>query len=454
MPALFYGRGAYRRTNGNLPELRLINLFLEQTPADETGVILQCRRGLEEHAARGNGPIRGIFSQEGAFSGAIFTVSGTTVYKDGTSLGTINGSGPVRWAASATELLVTRGQSLYSYDGATLSAETFPDTASVRSVAYINSQFIAIRDATHKAYFRLTDTAWDALDFFSAESEPDNLLDVIATKDNVYFLGQGTIEVWVPSAGDPPFTRISNRLFPIGVIGTGCAVDLDNTVFLIGSDGILYRLGDVPERLSDHALEERIAASTTRSMFRFDYEGHKFCCIRLDDATFAYDVATGQICEFATYNETNWRAQCAINVGTTAYFGDDTDGTVWTFGDTFQDDGSALEAYFTAALPINGGTVSFDSVEVRANVGWTEPLDGDDASPVIEMRQSRDAGATFGNWREASLGGQGNYRTRAVFRRCGLFDSPGALFEFRITDQSPRRISGVFFNEPGGGRSR
>jgi hypothetical protein len=35
-----------------------------------------------------------------------------------------------------------------------------------------------------------------------------------------------------------------------------------------------------------------------------------------------------------------------------------------------------------------------------------------------------------------------------------MFDEPGALFEFRTTEPVGFRVSGVFVNEQGGGRSR
>jgi hypothetical protein len=52
------------------------------------------------------------------------------------------------------------------------------------------------------------------------------------------------------------------------------------------------------------------------------------------------------------------------------------------------------------------------------------------------------------------IGAQGQYRARPQWRRQGLFDPPGAMFEFRCTDPVDFTVSGVSINEPGGGRSR
>jgi hypothetical protein len=451
-----YGVGAYRRDNGNLPELKLVNLFLEKSPTSEQQATLQSRKGLETSSSPGTGPIQGIYAQEGSFGGDKFTVSGGSLYRGTTLLGSIAGTGPVSWACSGSELLVTRGTTLYSYNGTNLAAVTFPDSANVTAVTFLAGLFVAVRANSQKFYWSavLDGRTWDALDFASAESAPDSLRDALTVRGNLYLLGQDTIECWYPSGAlDLPFSRVDQRLYEKGVISTGCAAEWDNALAWVGNDGIVYRSGDVPERLSDHGIEERIGASATVSCFQYSYEGHKFFAVRLDTGTFLIDAASGQWCEFASYGRANFRASCAVNLGESPYFGDDELGRVWTFGDTFQDNGSALEAYFSAGFHTTTA-VMVDALEVVANVGWTNPLAGDDASPVIEMRQSRDAGATFGNWRQASLGAQGNYRTRARYRRLGMFDSPGALFEFRTTDQSPRRISGVYINEPAGGRGR
>jgi hypothetical protein len=48
----------------------------------------------------------------------------------------------------------------------------------------------------------------------------------------------------------------------------------------------------------------------------------------------------------------------------------------------------------------------------------------------------------------------GQYRKRLEWRSLGSFEDPGALFEFRVTDPVPWRISGAYYNEDGGGRSR
>lgn len=457
VPSISYGNSAYRRLNGNLPELRLKNMFLEVAPTAERQAVLLSRRGLVLDYEVGQGPIKGIFAEAGVFGGDVFTVSGGKLYRGETELGAIAGNGPVSFAASDTQLAVTAGQRLYRYSEADgLDVVTFPDDADVRAVVFHDGLFLAVADDTQRWYFSavLDGDSWDGLDYASAERRPDPLLDIKVLNDTAFLLGATTIEPWA-NTGDAelPYSRIEQRLFDKGVWDTGCTQEIDNTLIFIGDDGIVYRLADVPQRISDHGIEERIAESASVSTFAYLDNGHSFFALRLATATYLFDLATGQWCEFATYGRTNFRGRCAVTIGTDTLFGDDEEGKVWRFGG-WTDADSALERLFTALVAIPGGSATIENLMIEANPGWTDDLAGQGSDPVVEMRSSRDAGATFGSYRAAPLGQKGQYRKQTQWRRCGQFDHPGALFEIRMTDPCGFRVSAVRVNEPLGGRSR
>jgi hypothetical protein len=456
MPAILYGTGAYRRLSGNLPELRLVNLFVESSPAGQQGAVLLSRPGLLASARVGIGPVTGVYCQDGVFDGDLFVLSGGHLYRAGADLGEVPGNGPVSFAGRAGEVLVTAGTGLYSYDGASLAAVTLPDDFDATAVVFHDGLFIAARAGSHKFYWSAVNDgrSWDALDFASAESAPDNLLDLRILNDTLWLFGAETIEPWGNTGNpDAPYERFEQRIFSKGVIGTGCTVEMDNSLLFVGNDGICYRIADVPQRISDHGIEERIQASGTVAAFGFVHEGHSFFCVRLDDGTFAFDVATGQWCEFASHGRDNFRGQCAVSSGTDVYIGDDESGTLWTLSGS-EDACGPFERLFTAAFPITGRTVAVDNLNVEANVGWTHLLSGQGSEPTIEMRSSRDKGATWTGWRGASLGRQGAYGTDVQWRRNGIFARPGAMFEFRVTDPVDFSVSAVSVNEPGGGRAR
>lgn len=452
-----YGTGAYRRDNGNLPELRLVNMYLESATTGEEGVVLLSRKGLTEYANLSNNPIEGLFQEDNVFSGSVFAVSGGVLYKDSIPLGSINGTGRVTFAAGASdELAVCAGGSIYRYDGSTLAAVSFPDSANVTCITFHDGHYIAAKANSHTWYWSavLDADTWAALDFSSAEARPDILHDIQVIGDNLLLIGSETIERWSNTGdADAPYSRIEGAIINKGTRSTGCSTEIDNRLFIVGSDHIVYVLEENLQRVSDHSIEERIEASPSTDMFSFVFEGHSFVCIRLTNETFVFDIATGQWSEFATSGKSNWRVRTACRTGSETLLGDSTTGKIWTF-DGWEDGDDTLERLFTAAFPIKGGVVVVDSLLLEANVGRTGVLSGQGSSPKVEMRSSRTAGALWNTWRQASLGGQGEYRIKTQFRRCGMFDFPGAMFEIRVTDPVPFRVSGVYVNEPGGGVSR
>ncbi len=457
MPAIKYGVGTYERSQHSFPPFTLVNMFLEQTPTTEAGVALVSRQGLLQSTTVGAGPITGIFSQPGTFNGDLFVVSGGSLYRAGALLGAIAGTAPVSFAASNLELLVTAGSTLYSYNGTNLAAVSLPDSFSARSITFISGHFIAVRSGSQKYYWsaQLDGRTWDALDFASAETEPDNLLDALSMRSNLYLMGQGSIEPWYYTGDlNLPFALIQQRLFPKGTRETGCAIEQDNALIWVGSDNIVYRSADVPERISNHGIEEQIAASATVSVFGYIFEGHSHVAVRLDTATYAIDFASNEWWEMRTSARTNFAGRNATTQGMTVLFGDDATNKVWTFGPSYADNGTELLREFTGAFAVKGGVVQIDNVTVDANSGRTDLLTGQGADPKLEMAVSRDAGATWGAFRTARLGAQGEYRARTRYNRLGLFDMPGAMFRFRLTDPVGLRVSNVLVNEEGGGRGR
>lgn len=457
MTSLAYGKATYRRLAAGTPELRLVNMFVEAAATSQDGIVLLSRPGMEVANTVGAGPVRGLYHQSGTLADVTFAVSGSTLYGI-TALGTVAGGGAVSFAASATELLVAAGGALSRTDGGAVTNPVFPDNAAVVAVAYLGGYFLAIRAGSQRFYWSALRNAasWDALDYASAESSPDPIFDIMVIGDIMWLLGSSTIEPWqLTGDADLPFSRIEGRNYQRGVLATGCAASIDNALYWVGDDKRVYRSAQVPEGISNPGIEERITRSAAVSAFAFEHEGHKFFAVRLDAETLLFDLATEEWCEWASFGLPNWRARCAISINGAALLGDDQSGKVWRLDSArFDDDGIVLSRLFTAFQPVSDGSYTLDVIHLDADFGSTPWLAGQGADPLVELRASRDAGRTWGNWRQAGLGKQGQYRARAVWRRFGAYDAPGGLFEIRVTDPVRLRISAVRANEAQGGRSR
>jgi hypothetical protein len=206
VPSILFGTGAYQRTNGNLPPLTLINMFVEQAKTSEKQIALLSRKGLATSVTRGSGPINGIYSRPGLYSGAIFTISGSTLYKDGTSLGTIGGTGRSLGRRATPSWSLLAGVRPTATTAPTLPRSSFPDSANVKAVAFIGSLFVFVRSGSGKFYWSapLDGRTVDALDFATAEREGDQLLDLATVGDNLLLLGQDSTELWEHTGRDGP----------------------------------------------------------------------------------------------------------------------------------------------------------------------------------------------------------------------------------------------------------
>jgi hypothetical protein len=126
---LVIGRGEWRRKRGSPVPWRQENCLLEQIKTDPKGWNILSRPPLVSYASIGTGPIEGEFQKPGLFNGDKFYVSNGTLYRGAVSIGSLDGSGEVIWAAGIEEIVITRGQSAWSYNGTNLAAVAFPDGA-------------------------------------------------------------------------------------------------------------------------------------------------------------------------------------------------------------------------------------------------------------------------------------------------------------------------------------
>lgn len=451
MPKMQYGLSAFERGRGDLPQLPVVNYFVEEAPSEEEQVVLQSRPGLSDRLANmGTGAVDALFKRDSVLGGTLYGVADGKLYSGTTEVGAINGGQAISIAGFENTLFVTAGDTLYTYDGTTMAAVSFPDSASTAKVVVGASRAIIIREDTGKFYWTdPLDDDVEALDFATAEDTPDRLLDMVYIDGVLVLFGAETVEVWQTTQSSTlPFAPLRGAVMERGIRATGCAAIMDATFFWVGDNDTVYTKGAEPVRISNSGLEEKIAASTDCSLWSFKLEGAEYLALRLDTQTYIYSSRYGTWTEFASYGETNWLPQCYAD----GVFGSSKNGKTLEFGTDHSDLGGVLERRFRAGFPLNGGGVDVDNVGLRCNVGQTPFLTGQYADPEIEMRVSDDAGQTWGNYDVESLGEQGEYRTKVQWRALGQASQPGFLCEFRLTDPVPLRISSVLINEPYGGR--
>lgn len=450
MPGIAFGLSSYQRGPGDMPDLPVINMWVEESPTEERQIVLQSRPGIEDREEdMGEGPVQQLFQRDLVLDSALFGVSDNALFEGTTSLGAVDGAGPFSIAGYENFLFVAGGSGLWGWNATVLAEIAFPDNADVIKVIIAASRVIAIRKDTGTFYWSdVLETDIEALDFATAENQPDRLLDCLFIDDILVLFGAETVEFWPNTQdGELPFQPLQGRVIEKGIRGTGCATALGSTFAWVTNENNIC-IGDENTIVSNPGLQAKIEGSASVSLFTFTRDGVEFLALRLSDETHVYQARSGTWSEMESHGQTNWIAQCFAG----GVFGSAIDGRTLAFSDGHEDLGGVLERRWRAGFWAGVGTVIANLI-VRCNVGQTPYLDGDYTAPMLEARVSWDHGKTWGNWRQVSLGEQGQYGVNVVWRSLGMARRWfAALFEFRLTAPVDLRVSNVLVNEGYGGR--
>ena len=421
---------------------RLVNMYAEQSDG-VSSVTLHGTPGLVLDATYGTGPIRGIRYM----AGSRYTVSGSTLYSGaGASLGAIGGSGPVSMADNGTQLvIVTSGNTgyVYSVSGGLVSI-TDPDFPGATCVDYLDGYFLFVEPSSGIFFISAINdgTDFDALDFATAESAPDNLVRLFVDHREVWLMGVDTCEIWVNTGNaDFPFERSPGAINEKGIRGKFSVTKTDNSLFWVDRDGIVRRAaeGYTPLRISSHAIEYQIAQGDLDAATAFSYaqEGHEFYVLTVPNAgTFVYDASSTLWHDRESYLEGRWRASGFARNAGVQYVGDFDNGNVYSLSlDTYTENG--VEQVAEMVFP----PIEFDGQRFSLHSVRLDMESGTGSTPQVMLQTSKD-GKTWSNesWRD--FGAVGAYTKRVVWRRLGQYLN--CHLRFRISDNAKRAVFAAY----------
>lgn len=196
----------------------------QESPGAKSPVTLRPTPGLKKLFSASLGPGRSngiVFQNKMYFVSHDKLIESTSDLSSGTEIGTLNTiGGRVVMAASPTELILVDGEYGYHWDGTTFSVISDPDFPTATHIAWLDFYFIANDVGTGQFYKSgLNDgLSWNPLDFATAESQPDKLLAVYTTNNELWLLGEYTTEVYYNSGNpDFPFEQIPHGVLDIGI---------------------------------------------------------------------------------------------------------------------------------------------------------------------------------------------------------------------------------------------
>lgn len=463
MPELKLTFGNYGRSRVNLPQVRLVNAYVEPSRGGPSEAIRTTRPGLTLEYTNGTEPVLAMYQNPGLFGGDLFTICGSSFYRNDTLVGTIAYSQFPQMAAGDGLLVIVSGGALYKYDGTNLTSQLYFDdgVSLLPQFSGVSVQFsFFIYPVVNSQQFFFSNvgdpTTINGLSFSEVEVYPDNIIQSYVLADQLYFFKNTSTEIW-NFTGDSgsPFQLQQGSTYARGCVSQNSVRKLDNALFWVGDDFIVYRTATVPTRVSTSFIEDRIrsnfANNSDITSFTYDLEGHVVYVINLPgtNESYAYDVQTQEWSHFGTLNgltsDVNiFIGSYAAGQGGNIYVGSSVDGRIWMFDvNNMTDDGIKIQV-------IVSGAIWFDEGRQRCNNVVLEMVRGVATSstpdPIVELRYSDDAGRTWSSWLEGSLGYIGTYKYKTSWHSLGLMQPPGRLFEFRIADSVNVTIEGAAYN--------
>lgn len=392
--------------------------------------------------------------------GYTWWVASDTVYRMNTAyvvttLGAIGTTtGEIGLVSNGSQLLIVDGVAGWIVDvaAATLTQIIDPDFPNgVTRAAYQDGFFLVTGDGSGRFYMcelPNSGSAWNGLDFASAEGSPDNTVGIISDHREVWLFGSDSAEVYVNTGAEFPFQRSGNAFIEHGCAAAGTIAKADNTVFWLGTDsrgsGIVWRAdGYTPIRVSTHGLESEFATYSTISdatAFTYQQEGHIFYVLHFPTAskTWVFDAATQAWGERAYRHPSTgvisrWRPNCMCFINGEHLVGDYETGAIYKLDlNTYTDDGAPiLRLRATSALESAQTRLFFSSLQIdmETGVGLTT---GQGSAPLLMLRYSNDGGHTWSNEKTSNIGAVGQYGQRAKYTRLG--NGRNRVWEISMTD--------------------
>ena len=350
-------------------------------------------------------------------------------------------------AAPNPQVAIVSGGIYYGYQGGLVSKLSDPDLPPPVSVAALNGYFsFFLADGRHFSS-GIDDFGVEALDFATAEANPDGGLRNFVRGQDLLFFGPRSTEFWRDVGGDPyPFARTTVKDY--GLLAADSVADVDQTTVFVAHDGTVRILnGYDAERISTHAVERAIADDTSPADIEacsWQSRGHTFYAISGATFSWVWDRTTGFWHERKSYGLDRWRISKAVQYGSRIVVGDYANSKLYTMSETAYDENGdplVMQVQFapTHAFPYR---LAFNSLYVDAvpGVGLVSGTDHI-ANPAMMIDYSDDGGKTWSTQRTEPLGAASQDLVRVKTTRLGA--SANRTFRIGISAAVARGIMGA-----------
>lgn len=445
---------------------RLLNMFAEISPriiaskksSGRSQFALYRTPGLKSYIPISSDIGRGMIAMEDL--GTLISVHGQTVFQidENNIYSSISGT-----LSGADDLVITRNNAspdpqavFFSEAGAfytdgsavtQISDSDFTSFGVANSGCFIKGFIIALfDDGTLLASNVNSATAWDALDFATADASPDEGRRVYAFRDEAFVFGKDTIEVWAFDSSNTafPLSPVPGAVVPVGIVGKHAVCDLAGSLYWVDQIGIVRTLGQgySATRISVHGVERAVndylkAGNDKNGIKVWGYVegGHQFVIVRSSTFCWVYDLATKVWHERGSFRRDTWQAKHYARCFDRHIVSCDISGDLFELdADTYEETGDPLP-WEVITPPVDafpgGGVLDRLALDIETGTALDASGSTEDQNPAITVEKSIDGGKTWSIPRALSLGTRAQYKKKVKLNRCGRFDQDGAMFRIR-----------------------
>ena len=445
---LSLGTGSNRARFGHAGACRHINCYAEQQNEDaKAPLMLVAHDGLTDFATLASAGVRGMI-EVGAYA---WTISGRQAFRVDqgggvTSIGGIPTDGPVYMVRNrrvVPQVAIQSSGLLYVIDTgtSTMTQVTDVDLPPGSSITVLDGYGIIPVSNGRWFISGLDDfTTWDALEFGTADSNPDEIVRAATREGELVLFGERSTEWW-RDTGDVDFAFAGGRvaIAEIGCLAAGSVATLDRTLIWVAHDGTVRIMqGYDGQRISTHEVERAIAAVSPGELTSTSWasRGHQFYALSSNSWTYVWNKTTGTWSERKSYGSDRWRGSVVSKLGTQWIVGDATLGKLYRMSPDATAEGSdplvmTVQTPPSHAFPYRASVGRLD-IDVIPGVGLNTNSAAE-LDPEMMVKWSHNGGQTWAVERRVRLGRQGESTLRAVLWRLGIIPSTGRTYEFSIS---------------------
>ena len=284
-------------------------------------------------------------------------------------------------------------------------------------------------------------TIWNALDYLSAEAEPDPIVGIVKHFNYIVVFGAWSTEFFNDASygtGSPLQRNDSYRL-EIGCANGGSIVQIEQAVLWVGKSrehgkSVYIMEGLSPIKVSTPSIERYLNADQNDDVkaYAFKIEGHTFYVMTMhtQNITLVYDVDMKYWYNWTFYDgaaEQYFRPTYFSEFGKAYYAINDDNAIIYAMSTTtYSDDGATI--YCGATTPI------IDSGSNNRKFYRNLEIVGDKVAGTLQVAHSDDDYATWSSYRSVDLSAK-----RAIVYQCG--QARRRSWRFLCTDAVPLRLS-------------